>query len=572
MSKKDKKPHNMNILQGHQDSENSAAPQEPNTPTLTDPEKVSRRRFLTYSAGVAASLYFPLAACSENGTGPSTEGTQSSAESGTQHESAPTESPIGQGETPQNDAGEGLPEISPQEPNIPEPDIFRDEPFSTEGTIEKAWAELTPEEKPTPFTPQKDKEEPSVFPYGVQAGGMRSTSAIVWTYIADKQIKTLKVWRPGPTPDTVYMDENSVINPNPDGYFKASIKNLKPGSWYQFAFFDNKGGRSSIGRFRTAFAPGVLAPLTLGGTTCTKNTYAPFESLELLAKENIDLFVHLGDMSYNDSAKTLDEYRKMWRGVIKSGGYKELLHRTGYYITWDDHEIDNNFNPETMDKKRLAAGKKAYFETLPVEQGPNNRLWNSYLWGNTAEIFLLDSRSERKPSTRRSKKPVYIGEAQMKWLKERLAKSPAHFKILMNSVPMTNMPPLWLSSSDRWEGYKVQREELLNHISDNNIKNVWFLSGDFHVGFVSKLEKSGKWSNMYEIAVGPGDSYPNPFGFAIGGLRDRLIFPKNQFLFGTGSRKNTTTLTFDPKNDTVHVKFVDAVKKKVLFDKKLKQS
>jgi alkaline phosphatase D len=376
---------------------------------------------------------------------------------------------------------------------------------------------------------------------------MRATTALVWTFYDGINTAQLKVWKEGSVPGKVLMVIDKAIPRGKDGYTKVPLTGLNGGQWYSYAFFSGKE-RSVVGRFRTAFAPGVLAPLTIGATTCTKNTLAPFESLQKLAKERIDCILHMGDMSYNDGAKTVAEYRKVWRKQLQAGGYKELLPRAGMYITWDDHEITNNFDPEKLDKKHLAAGKNAFFETLPVERGPNDRLWNSYLWGNTAEIILLDSRSERKPSTRKSNDPIYLGKAQMKWVKERLKKSPAHFKLLMNSVPMTNMPAIWLSSSDRWEGFKKQREELLNHITDNNIKGVWFLSGDFHVGFVSKLEEKGKWSKLREVAVGPGDSYPNPLG--VVGL------PKKQFDFGSSYTKVMTTLTFDPKANEVRIRFV----------------
>ena len=46
-------------------------------------------------------------------------------------------------------------------------------------------------------------------------------------------------------------------------------------------------------------------------------------------------------------------------------------------------------------------------------------------------------------------------------------------------VPITNMPPpLWGNQNDRWQGYPPQREELLNHIIDADVRNVVFISGD----------------------------------------------------------------------------------------------
>jgi len=284
-----------------------------------------------------------------------------------------------------------------------------------------------------------------------------------------------------------------------------------------------------------------------------------------MAKEKLDFLVHLGDMSYNDAAKDLSGYRKKWKALLDDSGYRALLPTSGSYFTWDDHEVTNNYDPEKMDQKRLKAAKQAFFETLPVERGPNDRLWNKYTWGKTAEVFVLDCRSERKPSTRKTSKAIYISKMQMQWLQNGLKTSKAHFKIIMTSVPITNMPMIWLHAEDRWEGYKAQREELLNYIVDNKVSNVWFLTGDFHVGFVSKVETKGKWSHLREIAVGPSGSGYNPLALS------KLAMPKSQFEFRSSEREVVSTLVFDPVANTVHVRFVNSKNNKVLFDKKLSQ-
>ncbi|ORU90810.1 MAG: hypothetical protein A6F71_07620 [Cycloclasticus sp. symbiont of Poecilosclerida sp. M] len=52
------------------------------------------------------------------------------------------------------------------------------------------------------------------------------------------------------------------------------------------------------------------------------------------------------------------------------------------------------------------------------------------------------------------------------------------------SGPFDNSP------QDRWEGHEVQRKSILDFISNENIKNVVFLSGDVHVAFAFKLIKT----------------------------------------------------------------------------------
>jgi phosphodiesterase/alkaline phosphatase D-like protein len=136
----------------------------------------------------------------------------------------------------------------------------------------------------------------------------------------------------------------------------------------------------------------------------------------------------------------------------------------------------------------------------------------------------------------------------MEFLKARLLESPCHFKVIMNSVPITNMPGVWdFLASDRWEGYPSSRNELMQFIDDNDIRNVWFLAGDFHVCFVSRLEPSGtnRSALVREIAVSSGNT--NILG-------DTLAEP--QFAFGS-QNPHGLLVTFDPAADAVNVRFID---------------
>ena len=72
-----------------------------------------------------------------------------------------------------------------------------------------------------------------------------------------------------------------------------------------------------------------------------------------------------------------------------------------------------------------------------------DRIWRSFRWGHSAEVFVLDCRGERRPSTRSvnpTRESVYISRAQMDWLKAGLRASPAVFKFIVNSVPIYGRP------------------------------------------------------------------------------------------------------------------------------------
>ena len=70
----------------------------------------------------------------------------------------------------------------------------------------------------------------------------------------------------------------------------------------------------------------------------------------------------------------------------------------------------------------------------------------------------------------------------MNWLKTQLNSSKAAWKVLANEV--TIMPTRVLGGAffgfDSWDGYPQERESLLTHIRDRQIKDVVFVTGDIH--------------------------------------------------------------------------------------------
>lgn len=439
------------------------------------------------------------------------------------------------------------------------------------------------------FAPASVPHDEVTFSVLVQSGAMTPDGAILWTYTSDNQPKRLKVWRTLDEAGSVALVVDSDVSPQ-DGYIKHRVTGLAPKTEYHYAFFAMNGeqalGRSLIGRFKTAFPEGCLAPLVIGGTHGTNFSKQPYKALEITATYDLDMFVHLGDYSYNDNAVldggltkfretvSIDAFRSIWHRTLDDPGFRELLAATGQYIVRDDHEVcDNSCLEHSNFREDIhRTGMDAMIETLPIE-ADGHKIWRSYRWGDTAEIFLLDQRSERLPETRETPDAIYIGREQMDWLKAELKASTAHFKIILNSVPITLFDhPIWLMAHDRWQGYPAQREEILDHIVNEGIENVWWLTGDFHLGSVNRLQSSGPYAAMWEIMMGPGGNDGNPIWSLVNGDLEiyppEEIIPPHQFDFFYG-HKATTIVTFDPIRDVVHVLFFDAETGAPLYDKEL---
>lgn len=404
----------------------------------------------------------------------------------------------------------------------------------------------------------------TIFPLGVQAGSMTDTSAVLWTKVSGAPSLGLLVWRDAGVAGKIKQVYSGAVSGS-DGYVRFTVPGLGPAHYSYMFFTQGYEGRSAIGYFRTTFGQGDLRPLAIAPVACTNLERAPFGALEVLAGLKPDVLCHLGDLSYNDGAVTKEEYRAKYAETLADPGYRAILPAVGRYCTWDDHEIGNDFDPEKMAAEapdQLRWATEAYYEAnpIPMMASDSRKLWGSYRWGDTAEIFVLDCRSERVPSTRASGDGVYIGEAQEAWLLESLAASPCRYKVIMNSVPIARLFGLWnLALNDRWEGYGRQRETLLQHLATKVSGRVLFLSGDFHCNYVARVEVEGAASNIFEVATSTGARAPNPVAvlYDTGDLPPEESFRPEQFVFGNGNTRAATLVTIDPLTDQVRVKFVD---------------
>ncbi|MCA9545399.1 MAG: alkaline phosphatase D family protein [Myxococcales bacterium] len=404
-------------------------------------------------------------------------------------------------------------------------------------------------------------EDPSRFPLGVHAGAVAADGARLWTHAPAGGPLVLRVW-PDAAPDDVLPALEVDVQPSQAGYAAPRITGLPAGEWWRYAFFDDSAQvRSAYGRFRSAFGPGQTGVVRVGATACTNFGRRPFPALARTAAAGIDVFCHLGDLNYNDDQFTLADYRRGYAENLDTADFRAVLGNAGSYFVWDDHEFFDNeglYAPD-VDVARVAAGKQAWFECLAVEGrdvpeagalGGNRVMWGSYRWGDAAEFFLLDSRLERDEAAGR-----YVSRAQLDWLKQALADSPAHFKILLNSVPIADLPLIW-GPGDRWTAFPEQRAELLDHMVTAQVGNVVFLAGDFHVGAVWRVAERGPHSAMWEILCGPGGSAPSK-RLELAARSDAIhdqFFPPGRIEHASGDHASTI-IDFDAPADEIRVRF-----------------
>lgn len=424
-----------------------------------------------------------------------------------------------------------------------------------------------PEPDPLPETPRRAPEpdpwEPpgsldnEAFPFGVQSGDATPDSAI------------LSVWTPEPalTLEMVRGDDQqwvAVTDPPAvevaDGRAQLTVTGLEPDTAYSYAFYASDGSsRSQPGRFRTALAPGAERVVVLGGAHGFDDFNFPFPALPWAADERLDFFLMLGDTVYADGADEVEEYRVFYEEVFEQSGTRAISASTSFISTIDDHETANDWIPADIDEDQYLASIQVFREALPQQIGPGGTgIWHTLRWGATADVLVLDCRGERVHDD----PGQYISAEQMAWLQDQLATSTARFKLIVNSVPITDYSPLIANTMahDRWSGWPEDRQAILDFIDDEGIPGVLWITGDFHSANISHVGQPGDpgW-DQWEVMVGVVGSKINPMG--------EYFDEDDQFTLMVAAWA-TTIIELDPGTGLATVRYVgedgDVVREQVL--------
>ncbi len=422
------------------------------------------------------------------------------------------------------------------------------------------------------------KAEPGQFPYGVGAQDVRQTTAMLWTQTAASRIRAF--WSTDPTFTDSVSKKSVDVPATHDGTLTVKITGLTPGTTYYYYFQEPITGQTSrIGTFRTPPLLSVNEPLRFAYSGDQDGTLDPdtglpcynnFDSFgTITALEDPDFYVNLGDTIYSDfncekvDAMTLDEYRRLYKINYGYENLRNLHAATSFWTQWDDHEVRNDFSPQTVDPTLLANGRQAFIEYDGMRPpAPGLGFYRHFRWGTEAEVFILDLRSFRSieadqmdadndgtldcinPSTGeldlaptlsqswrdffasqvagtgleqpvppectrdlKARGRTLLGSTQRNQFLNDLAASTATWKLVFTEDPMQQF---FAFPYDRWEGYRWERNLVLSAIDDANIDNVVWLATDIHAALAHTVDYNtdspgigNTVQGMFEYTAGP---------------------------------------------------------------------
>ena len=451
------------------------------------------------------------------------------------------------------------------------------------------------------FTPFIDPNG-STLPNGVAAGDTTQTSTVLWTRTTAPGTVTFE-YATDANFGTV-LGTLTQVAVDPSQPVKVQVTNLTPDTQYFYRVKD-AAGTSAVGKFQTPTALGTHTGLRFGVGPDWMGQLAPFPSIANASSRDLDFFMLLGDSIYADypspdlptvkQPKTLEEFRTKYNEVSTErdglNTWADLKASTSVYGVWDDHEITDDFaggttparspqkegifgtgNGFVNDTPVFDAALKAFQEYLPLRNefygdtgdprtAGEQKLYRYNTFGSDAAMFLLDLRSFRDVALRSlpetadkatvdkflsdvfDRNRTMLGSAQLQDLKNNLLAAQnagVTWKFIMSTDPIQNFGiPV---AGDRWEGYAAERTEILRFINQNNIKNVVFVTGDFHghvVNNVTYQEGPGQTqipTNAIDIMTGPvatelnlgKGAFPAPFGPATVVFTPNALLPQSE--------------------------------------------
>ncbi|WP_129113607.1 alkaline phosphatase D family protein [Halegenticoccus tardaugens] len=372
------------------------------------------------------------------------------------------------------------------------------------------------------------------FTLGVASGDPHPHSVVLWTRLAPKPLaedgrggmpdqKVRVIWEvaESETFDKIVDRETVSATPKQAHSVHVTVDGLQPDKKYYYRFLA-RDAVSRVGRTKTApLADSQIDELQFGLASCQAWVGGRYASYRNMVEEDLDFVVHVGDYIYEKGdTKTLTDYRLL-HALYKTSPDLQAAHAAfPFIVTFDDHEIENNWADEQSQKdgeadqdpqvflEKRANGFQGYYEHMPLRDsskpdGPDIDMYRRLSFGDLAEIHVLDTRQYRSDQPcgdwlsanceeRFDASQTMLGSQQEQWLEDGLEESPATWNVLAQQTMMSEYDydpdEGKVVNVDQWDGYVAARNRLFDVFEQNSGMNPVVISGDWHTNWANNLK------------------------------------------------------------------------------------
>ncbi|MEB6668355.1 alkaline phosphatase D family protein [Acinetobacter vivianii] len=338
------------------------------------------------------------------------------------------------------------------------------------------------------------------FEHGVASGDPLKDRVILWTRLTpnDSSARLQVTWQIALDDQfkQIVKTDKVTTAASQDFTVKVDATGLIPDQsyFYRFIFGDKI---SPVGRTKTL--PTSTSKVSFAVCSCSNYPAGYFYVYREMAKQNVDVIIHLGDYIYEygatgyatEEAKELgrtlpadndkeiiklDDYRKRYALYREDLDLQTAHQRHPFIVIWDDHELANdtwregaeNHTEETPQAKnegkfleRKLAALQAYFEWMPIRpvDDQHTKIYRQFDFGSLVQLTMLDTRIiardeqldyddyltatgldiARFQADLTNPARTLMGYTQRDWLLGKLQQSTATWNVLGQQILMTKM-------------------------------------------------------------------------------------------------------------------------------------
>jgi alkaline phosphatase D len=489
-------------------------------------------------------------------------------------------------------------------------------------------------------TPLRLQNNP--FALGVASGSPTHDSVVLWTRLVDGSMDNKPV-----TVRWEVADDDKFTRIVQSGQHLAAadlghsvhveLQKLLPDRWYFYRFMAGDA-MSSIGKTRTFPKAGTpLDKLRVAYASCQRWESGYFSAYKHMLDEKLDAVLFLGDYIYEYPGNpisavrlpsstsslgfvlTLDDYRNRYAQYKSDADLKAMHAACPWLMTWDDHEVQNDYagstagdsgladifsNPADFAMRRAAA-YQAYYENMPIRAstltkslaglatGAEMRIFQRVDVGQLASFYMLDTRQyrDRQACSKDGKlgasmvnpvkcadwldpKRTMLGVKQEAWLDGELEAAKQRgstWNVMAQSTlfgQRDNNPGDGQSFfNDGWDGYSPARKRLTDTLQKHAVQNVMMLGGDVHenwVGYI-KADYSQTETAQASAALGVefcGTSITSSAGSSAVEKTPERLAENPHFVFADAKHRGYGVVEFSHKHLTTTLRVVDDVRLK----------
>lgn len=342
---------------------------------------------------------------------------------------------------------------------------------------------------------EEGSETQADFLHGVASGDPLQDKVILWTRLTPVDLNArLRVTWEIATNDQFKQNlkTGTVQTTKTDDFtVKVDATGLQAGMTYYYRFrFGSKV--SPVGQTKTL--PVTTNKVSFAVCSCSNYPAGYFYVYREMAKQNVDVVIHLGDYIYEygadgyateDAAKLgrtlpsdnnkeiikLDDYRKRYALYRQDKDLQAVHQRHPFIVIWDDHELANDTWREGAENhqsnegpflERKLAALQAYFEWMPIRPVSSTdhlNIYRQFNFGSLVQLTMLDTRiiardkqleykdymiasgldAQKFQADLTDPKRTLMGYTQRDWLVDKLQQSTATWNVVGQQVLMSKM-------------------------------------------------------------------------------------------------------------------------------------